>query len=270
MLDFHNHLLPGIDDGSPNVETSIALFHGLKSLGFTEVICSPHIIADTHPNNDETIGNAAKLLKSGAHEAGVDLDFRYAAEYMMDDTFQHLIATKQPLLTIHGKRVLVEFSYIQKPSRVENFSFDLQIQGYEPVLAHPERYIYYHKQLGFYEHLKDLGFELQLNLLSLTPYYGKEVQKVAHHLLKNGMYDFACTDMHHERHLEAMQHHFTADSLKALFEDHKLKNQELSALYFRSEHQYPKICSKVSSVTLPYRLKSAFVTRLRSATMANV
>jgi tyrosine-protein phosphatase YwqE len=188
------------------------------------------IIADTHPNNDETIGNAAKLLKSGAHEAGVDLDFRYAAEYMMDDTFQHLIATKQPLLTLHGKRVLVEFSYIQKPSRVENFSFDLQIQGYEPVLAHPERYMYYHKQLGFYEHLKDLGFELQLNLLSLTPYYGKEVQKVAHHLLKNGLYDFACTDMHHERHLQAMQHHFTPDSLKALFEDHKLKNHELSAL----------------------------------------
>lgn len=228
MLDFHNHLLPGIDDGSPNVETSITLFNGLKSLGFNEIICSPHIIADTHPNNPESISNAANFLKTSAKDIGVDLDFRFAAEYMMDDTFQHLIASKQPLLKLHGRRVLVEFSYIQKPSRVENFSFDLQIQGYEPVLAHPERYMYYHNQLSYYQHLKDLGFELQLNLLSLTPYYGKEVQKVANHLLKKGMYDFACTDMHHERHLHAMQNHFTAESLKALFDEYKFKNQELS------------------------------------------
>lgn len=237
MLDFHNHLLPGIDDGSPNVETSITLFNGLMTLGFQEIICSPHIIADTHPNNAVTIGNAANLLKSGAREIGLDLDFRFAAEYMMDDTFQHLIATKKPLLTLHGKRVLVEFSYIQKPSRVENFSFDLQIQGYEPVLAHPERYSYYHNQLGYYQHLKDLGFELQLNLLSLTPYYGKEVQKVANLLLKNGMYDFACTDMHHERHLRALQHHFTADSLRSLFDEYQFKNQELSALEIGVAHQ---------------------------------
>ncbi|MFM8995989.1 MAG: CpsB/CapC family capsule biosynthesis tyrosine phosphatase, partial [Bacteroidota bacterium] len=110
----------------------------------------------------------------------------------------------------------------------ENFSFDLQIAGYEPVLAHPERYMYYHKQLGFYEHLKDLGFELQLNLLSLTPYYGKDVQRVANHLLKNKLYDFACTDMHHTRHLEAMKAHFTADSLKKQYDEFGLKNHELA------------------------------------------
>lgn len=149
---------------------------------------------------------------------------------MLDDTFQQALSSKQPLLKLHGNRILVEFSYIQKPSKVENFSFELQIAGYEPVLAHPERYMYYHKQMGFYEHLKDLGFELQLNLLSLTPYYGKEVQKVANHLLKNGMYDFACTDLHHQRHLDALKAHFTPHSLKELFSQFKLKNQELSAL----------------------------------------
>ena len=190
----------------------------------------PHIIADTHPNNPETIQNAAQFLKSEAQKLGVNLDFRIAAEYMLDDTFQHALSTKQPLLKLHKNRILVEFSYIQKPSRVENFSFDLQIAGYEPVLAHPERYMYYHKELGYYEHLKDLGFELQLNLLSLTPYYGKEVQKVANHLLKNKLYDFACTDMHHARHLEAMKAHFTAASLQKLYDDFGLKNAELAAV----------------------------------------
>lgn len=228
MLDFHNHLLPGIDDGSPDVETSMVLFQGMAELGFKDIICTPHIIADTHPNNPETIQKAAEYLKSEASNLGVNLDFRFAAEYMLDDTFQHALATKQPLLKLHKNRILVEFSYIQKPSRVENFSFDLQIAGYEPVLAHPERYMYYHKELGYYEHLKDLGFELQLNLLSLTPYYGKDVQKVANHLLKNRLYDFACTDMHHTRHLEAMKAHFTAASLQKLYEDFGLKNAELT------------------------------------------
>ena len=83
--------------------------------------------------------------------------------------------------------------------------------------------------MGLYEHLKDLGFELQLNLLSLTPYYGKEIQKVANQLLKNGLYDFACTDMHHQRHLDALKAHFTPHSLKELFSQFNLKNQELSA-----------------------------------------
>ncbi len=230
MIDFHNHLLPGIDDGSPDVDTSLALFKGMAELGFDEIICTPHIIADTHPNNPTTISQAADFLKEESKKLGVELDFRFAAEYMLDDTFQQALSSKQPLLKLHGNRILVEFSYIQKPSKVENFSFELQIAGYEPVLAHPERYMYYHKQMGFYEHLKDLGFELQLNLLSLTPYYGKEVQKVANHLLKNGMYDFACTDLHHQRHLDALKAHFTTHSLKELFSQFKLKNQELSAL----------------------------------------
>lgn len=230
MIDFHNHLLPGIDDGSPDVETSVMLFKGMADLGFTEIICTPHIIADTHPNTPVTIANASDLLRMESKKLGVDIDFRAAAEYMLDDTFQFALSSKQPLMKLHGNRILVEFSYIQKPSRVENFSFDMQIAGYEPVLAHPERYMYYHKQLEYYQHLKDLGFELQLNLLSLTPYYGKEVQRVANHLLKNGLYDFACTDMHHERHLEALKSHFTAASLEQLMSDFKLKNHELSGV----------------------------------------
>ena len=84
MLDFHNHLLPGIDDGSPNVETSISLFQGLKSLGFTEIICSPHIIADTHPNNSETISNAFKGLQHDLTAKNITINSRYAAEYMLE------------------------------------------------------------------------------------------------------------------------------------------------------------------------------------------
>jgi tyrosine-protein phosphatase YwqE len=147
---------------------------------------------------------------------------------MMDDIFSQKLRNKEPFLKLAGDKILVEFSYIQRPDHVEKISFDLQIQGHEPILAHPERYIYYHNNWEYnYSHLQDLGFELQLNLLSLTPYYGKEVQKIAQKMLKAGMFDFACTDIHHYRHLQALQNSFTKDSLQELFETHGFRNHEI-------------------------------------------
>lgn len=230
MLDFHNHIIPGIDDGSPDCAMSEQLIQGLKELGFDEIIGSPHIIMDTHPNNKETISEA--FLKLNEHQASnhsMSLS-SYAAEYMMDDTFLAKLNQKVPLLCIKENIVLVELSYAHKPDHLETMSFQLQIEGYIPILAHPERYIYYHKDYKTtYTYLKDLGFDLQLNLLSLTPYYGKEVQNIALKLLNDGLYDFACTDLHHLRHLEALQ--FLSNeygSMKELFQKYNFRNSELS------------------------------------------
>lgn len=228
MIDFHNHIIPGIDDGSPDSETSLNLIKGLQDLGFTEFIFTPHIIADTHPNSPESIKQGFDVLNAVIDQNNVDLKRSFAAEYMMDDIFSQKLRNKEPFLKLVDDKILVEFSYIQRPDHVEKISFDLQIQGYEPILAHPERYIYYHNNWEYnYNHLKDLGFELQLNLLSLTPYYGKEVQKIAQKLLKADMFDFACTDIHHYRHLQALKDTFTKDSLQELFENHGFRNHEL-------------------------------------------
>lgn len=230
MLDFHNHIIPGIDDGSINVETSIELINGLKNLGFDDFIFTPHIISDVHPNTPESIKAGFDVLSIALQNNNMNVSHSYAAEYMMDDTFHQKLRNKESLLKLRNDKVLVEFSYIQRPDHVENISFDIQIQGYEPILAHPERYVYYHdKWEYYYNHLKDLGFELQLNLLSLTPYYGKEVQKIAQKMLKAGLFDFACTDIHHLRHLEALNSSFTKDSLTELFENYHLRNNELQA-----------------------------------------
>lgn len=230
MLDFHNHIIPGIDDGSVDVETSIALINGLKDLGFTEFIFTPHIISDTHPNTPESIKAGFDVLNIALQNNNLNHPHSYAAEYMMDDMFHQKLRNKEPLLKLRNDKILVEFSYIQRPDYVEHLSFDLQIQGYEPILAHPERYIYYHNNWeSNYNHLKNLGFELQLNLLSLTPYYGKEVQKISEKMLKAGMFDFACTDIHHFRHLEALNNFFTKDSLAELFDQYHFRNNELQA-----------------------------------------
>lgn len=229
MLDFHNHIIPGIDDGAPNTEVSLLLIKGLQELGFTQFIHTPHIIADTHPNNPDTISSAFDVLNNALKDQNLTITNSYAAEYMLDDIFHQKLRNKEPLLKLVHNKILVEFSYIQRPDHVEHMSFDMQIAGYEPILAHPERYIYYHRNANtHYSHLKDLGFEFQLNLLSLTPYYGKEVQKISNFLLEEGYYDFACTDIHHERHLAAMQDFFTKDSLEHLFKKFNLRNSELA------------------------------------------
>ncbi len=228
MLDFHNHILPGIDDGSPDPETSLRLLRGLKNLGFDSVKASPHIIADTHPNTPQSIKDAFDLLNEFLNSQSVSPVSGYASEYMMDDIFLSNLKSKTPLLCVKDRFVLVELSYAQKPEHLEYYSFQMQIDGYVPILAHPERYGYYHKNAeSNYEYLKDLGFDFQLNLLSLTPYYGKEVQKVAQDLLEQGYYDYACTDLHHDRHLEALNAFFTADSLRDLMKKYKLKNNDL-------------------------------------------
>jgi tyrosine-protein phosphatase YwqE len=228
MIDFHNHIIPGIDDGSPDSETSLNLIKGLQDLGYTEFIYTPHIIADTHPNTPESIKQGFDVLNAAIIQNNLNFHHSFAAEYMMDDIFSQKLRNKEPFLKLAGDKILVEFSYIQRPDRVEKFSFDLQIQGYEPILAHPERYIYYHNNWEYnFNHLKDLGFELQLNLLSLTPYYGKEVQKITQKMLQAEMFDFACTDIHHNRHLQALQDSFTKDSLKELFEKYNFRNHEL-------------------------------------------
>lgn len=228
MIDFHNHIIPGIDDGSPDSETSLGLIKGLQALGYTEFIFTPHIIADTHPNTPDTIQKGFDVLSSALDQNNLKLNRSFAAEYMMDDIFSQKLRNKEPFLKLVDDKILVEFSYIQRPDHVERISFDLQIQGYEPILAHPERYIYYHNNWEYnYSHLKDLGFELQLNLLSLTPYYGKEVQKIAQKMLKADMFDFACTDLHHFRHLQALQDSFTKDSLLELFDKYGFRNHEL-------------------------------------------
>lgn len=228
MLDFHNHVLPGIDDGSPDNETSFLLINGLNNLGFHAVKASPHIISDTHPNNSNTISSAFDSVSDYLKLNNQNTLIGFSAEHMMDDVFMSKLKNKEDLLCVKDKTILVELSYAHKPDHIENLSFQMQIDGYIPILAHPERYPYYHKDYkNTYTYLKDLGFDFQLNLLSLTPYYGKEVQLIAQKLLEEGYYDYACTDLHHSRHLDALNTFFTKDSLTDLFQKYKLRNDEL-------------------------------------------
>ncbi|WP_236537082.1 tyrosine-protein phosphatase [Sphingobacterium composti Ten et al. 2007 non Yoo et al. 2007] len=203
-VDMHNHLLPGIDDGSPSVEDSLDLIKGLNSLGFQSYICTPHIMEDVHPNNKTTINDAYKLLNSALNERGGKTKIFAAAEHMIDDGINRLIA-KDNLCVMPGGYVLIEMSYLAESKALFQTILDIQNLGYKPILAHPERYNYYHYNFDVYKQIKDAGCLLQLNLLSISRYYGTEVKVAALTMLKSGMYDFVGTDLHHQKHLAALQ-----------------------------------------------------------------
>lgn len=214
--DIHSHILPGIDDGSPDVETSIQLVKGLYDLGIRKTVATPHIIADMFRNTPATINAALDKLKQAVAKEGIDIEITAAAEYMLDDYFLKLLRTEKRLLTITGNIVLTEQSYATPTGNLNEIAFELVTAGYRPIMAHPERYPFYHGKYDEFYHLKDMGFLLQVNLLSLTGYYGKGVARAARYIFENEMADFVGTDLHHDRHMATLQH---PNSLK-LFEEH--------------------------------------------------
>ena len=199
--DMHSHVLPGIDDGSPDLETSVALIRGLMDLGVKKSIATPHVISDLYKNNPETISNALDALKAELRNQSIDYEITAAAEYMLDSNFFEMLENNEKLLTLQDNIILTEFSYASMPADPEKYSFAISMAGYRPVLAHPERYAYYHGNYKMYHRFTELGFMLQLNLLSLTGYYGKDAVKAANYMLKNELISFVGTDLHHPRHL---------------------------------------------------------------------
>ncbi|MEO5684479.1 MAG: CpsB/CapC family capsule biosynthesis tyrosine phosphatase [Chitinophagaceae bacterium] len=200
--DMHSHLLPGIDDGSADRDMSIELKKGLEDLGYSQFVATPHIMWDMYKNTTATIDTALKNLQ-GVDSAHTNI--RAAAEYYMDDYFDGQLKAEQPLLTISGKKVLVEFSFIAAPIDLKEQLFNLQIKGYEPVLAHPERYAYFAGHKTVFDDFKSMGCLFQLNLLSLAGYYGRVPQELAHWLISKNYIDFVGTDLHHHRHLHTLR-----------------------------------------------------------------
>jgi tyrosine-protein phosphatase YwqE len=204
FTDIHSHILPGIDDGAKNMNASIKLIEKFKASGITNLITTPHIMGDVWPNTPEIILQKLDAVNQALIAKGLtDIKLRAAAEYLIDDQFSKLLKQKQ-LLTLKHNLVLVELSYFNPPANLYEVLFDMQIAGYKPILAHPERYVFYHSDISNFDKLKKAGCLFQLNLLSLTKHYGKQVQAMAMQLLKQDYYDFVGSDAHRTHHLDVL------------------------------------------------------------------
>ena len=205
FIDMHNHLLPGIDDGAKTTEESITLIKEFGQFGVTNFIATPHIMDNYYPNSLETINKSLAELKNKlAYENISGISIAAAAEHMIDSNFEFLLENKQ-VVPMNRNYLLVEMSYLQASINFDSAIQKIAKERYFPILAHPERYVYLHSKFRKYKKYKNQGILFQLNLLSLSSYYGKEVQQTANKLLSQGLLDFVASDVHNIRQLHSLK-----------------------------------------------------------------
>ena len=191
FVDCHSHILPGVDDGVQTLEEALSILARYEALGVAEVWLTPHIMEDMPNTPPQLRARLAEL--QAAYDGGVQLHL--AAENMIDPLFAERLACGELLpFGAQGDRLLVETSYFNPPIAFYDTLQQIRTKGFTPLLAHPERYMYMDR--ADYGRLKELGVEFQLNLLSLTGFYGKPVREKAEWLRRNGFYACSGTDLH--------------------------------------------------------------------------
>ncbi|MEL7120737.1 MAG: CpsB/CapC family capsule biosynthesis tyrosine phosphatase [Bacteroidota bacterium] len=200
----HSHLITGIDDGAKTIEETLGLLKQFKELGYQKVITTPHVYQEYYPNTSDIIKEGHAKVQVALQENEIELEFEAAAEYYLDEHFEELLDSGD-LLSFGNNHILIEMSFFAINPKLEEYIFNLNIKGYKPILAHPERYLYLGKKREQFERLKDLGCLLQCNLLSFTGHYGKEVKDQALWMWKNDFVDLLGSDCHHQGHLDILK-----------------------------------------------------------------
>lgn len=211
MTDIHSHILPGVDDGSPDKATSLELLQFLEELGITSVWFTPHVMSDMKQNTKSYLTEHFEVFRT-SYKGPIQL--HQAGEYMMDAQFTTQLPAE--VLPLGENHLLVETSYMLPPVGMKDILAAVR-KNYFPVIAHPERYTY--MTMDDYRNLyRTDGYNLQLNLMSLSGYYNPGARHAAEALLAAGMYTYVGTDLHHlERYAPMLQNmKLTSAQLDAL------------------------------------------------------
>ncbi|MCB0402396.1 MAG: histidinol phosphatase [Flavobacteriales bacterium] len=224
--DIHSHLIPGIDDGAPDMEASINMIRRFKELGYKKVVTTPHVMCDYYKNTPEIILSGLDKVREELARQHIDFEISAAAEYNLDDGLAELIEKKQ-ILTFGDNHVLFELPFMSEPPNFQEIVFNFQMAGYKPILAHPERYSYWYSDFDKYEELKARGVLLQMNLLSLTGHYSPQTKKIAEKMVDAGLIDAVGTDCHRIEHLTLLEQHLNLPHMHQLAAQEKLFNKTL-------------------------------------------
>lgn len=212
FIDIHSHILPGVDDGAKNIKESKELISEMKKLGFSKIIGTPHTYPGLYNNTTVSIKKAFDLIKKN-NTANIEIEL--ASEYIIDSYILEK-AEKNDILTLKDNFILIETSFLEMPKNFEEIIFHLRMMDYNPVLAHPERYRFLHKDFKTLHKLKKMGCYFQLNLLSLVGYYGDDISKMSDKLLEKNIIDFVGSDIHSKRHVIAFNKNIRSNNIKLI------------------------------------------------------
>ena len=225
--DIHCHIVPGIDDGAPDVKTSVELVERMKEWGIKRIVASPHVTQETFENTPETIEPAFASLKQELVARGIDVELSHSAEYRIDEFFMQQLECGN-IVALPENYLLVENSYLQEPWNLDKILFDLKVRGYKPILAHPERYSYYYgNKRSRYDELHNVGTLFQVNLLSLAGYYGKEEKAIAEYLVEKGYIAFVGTDLHRHAHADVIDAYLASKDYRKIMPKLNLLNDKI-------------------------------------------
>lgn len=224
--EVHCHILPGIDDGSPDTEHSLPLLRQMREWGIEKVIATPHVTEATFENTPQTVGDAYDRLCREPEFGELGIQLCYSAEYRMDDNFLAILQRNE-VMPMPGNHLLIENSFLQPFWNIKELVFDLQLKGFSPILAHPERYAYYYEDKKIYQELHDQGCEFQVNLLSLAGYYNKRTKEVAEWLVSKQMVDYLGSDMHNSNHAQHIGRYLTSKEFVRHMRDIHPRNNAL-------------------------------------------
>ena len=212
FVDIHSHILPGIDDGAKKVSESLNLITEMNQIGISKIIGTPHTYKGLYENTTKTIESSYNLIKN---ELDDSIHIKYASEYLIDETVVEK-AKKNSLLTLKENLVLIEMSFAGPPNDLFNLIFQIVLCDYIPLLAHPERYRFWFNDFEKFRKLRKIGSMFQLNLFSLTGYYGKDVTLFTEKLLKNNMIDFVGSDIHNLNQIKLFDNRIKISDIKKI------------------------------------------------------
>ncbi len=202
--DVHSHFIPGIDDGAKTMEDALELIGSMKAFGYKKVITTPHVMSDFYRNTPEIILGGLEKVRAALDKAGVDIEIEAAAEYNLDADFEPKIESGE-LLTFGDNYVLFELPFMAEPPNINSAVFNMQTNGYKPVLAHAERYPFWFQQFEKIKELRERGVKIQLNINSLTGFYGPEVRGQGERMVEEGIVDLLGSDCHHKGHIALLK-----------------------------------------------------------------
>ncbi len=219
--DVHSHILPGVDHGSQSVEESLEMLQAQLDMGISHVMCTSHVTAETFENTPESLTAAYEELKNAIAREGLPINIYVSAEYRIDEYWTQEYEAGH-LLPLPGNHVLLENSFAQELIGIDNMMFDLQVKGYRPILAHPERYRYYNDRRDRYKTLHNASVKFQINILSLAGYFGKGARERALWLIQNNLCDMLGSDMHNMEHAQIIKEYIGSRDWRKLCDKYNL------------------------------------------------
>ncbi len=196
MIDIHSHILPGVDDGSKNMEESLQMARRMEACGVKQVVATPHYFSHDFHLTPGDVRDRTAVLQKAVVAAGLELKVLPGAEVYISRDLGRKASNKQVPTLNNSRYILVESGFESFPRYGNEVLYDLKVLGLTPVIAHPERYLFLMKKKGLVEEWLAEGALIQINSGSLLGLYGKKAQERARFYVKNDLVQLMGSDMH--------------------------------------------------------------------------